>query len=139
MAAVREAGAAERVYYCGSMAALHEVRAADAGAEIAMTWTTSLRPAGSLLADLGPRWLNLRFALADPATIAWARDHGLLVGVVDPRLGALDVPADRRRGGRGHHQPPDRPSAPAGQAALKGGRFGARADAPAPPRRVSPM
>ena len=79
VAAVRAAGAAKRVYYCGQLSAMRAVREQDADAEIAMTWTTSLRPAGSLLADLAPRWLNLRFGLADPDTVAWARDHGLLV------------------------------------------------------------
>jgi len=80
-AAVREAGAAERVYYCGELGAMREVRGLDPSAEIAMTWKTSLRPAESLLAELAPRWLNLRFPLADPATVAWARDHNLLVAV----------------------------------------------------------
>ena len=79
MAAVREAGADDRVYYCGAMAAMHEVRAMDAAAEIALTWTTSLRPAESLLTGLAPRWINLRFPLVDPATITWARERGLLV------------------------------------------------------------
>lgn len=79
IAAVREAGAADRVYYCGELAAMYQVRALEPSAEVAMTWTTSARPAGSLLDGLGPRWLNLRFGLADPATVAWAHDRGLLV------------------------------------------------------------
>lgn len=79
VAAVREAGLGERAYYCGTSAAMREVRARDAAAEIALTWKTSARPAEQLLAELGPRWLNLRFGLVDGPTVAWAREHGLLV------------------------------------------------------------
>ncbi|BBB00499.1 putative glycerophosphoryl diester phosphodiesterase [Actinacidiphila reveromycinica] len=88
VAAVREAGAADRVYYCGKLSAMREVRALEPAAEVAMTWTTSARPAGTLLDGLAPRWLNLRFGLADPATVAWAHDRGLLVAAWT---------ADRRR------------------------------------------
>jgi glycerophosphoryl diester phosphodiesterase len=118
--AVREAGAADRVYYCGAMSAMRVVRELDAGAEIAMTWTTSARPAESLLTDLAPRWLNLRFGLADPATVDWAHDHGLLVGawtadwersmsrlaahgvdaITSNRLSALQRLLDKRHAGR---------------------------------------
>jgi glycerophosphoryl diester phosphodiesterase len=55
------------------------VRELDPAAEIAMTWKTSRRPSPALVESLGPRWLNLRFGLVDPPTVAWARDHGLLV------------------------------------------------------------
>ena len=79
VAAVAAAGLGERVYYCGELPAMRAVRALDPGAEIAMTWKTSLRPAEALLAELGPRWLNLRFGLVDAATVAFAREHGLLV------------------------------------------------------------
>jgi glycerophosphoryl diester phosphodiesterase len=79
VAAVAEAGAAARVYYCGGMAAMHEVRALVPDAEIAMTWKTSARPADALLAGLAPRWLNLRFPLADAEAVAWAHERGLLV------------------------------------------------------------
>jgi glycerophosphoryl diester phosphodiesterase len=79
VAAVRDAGLDERVYYCGQLAAMRAVRALNADAEIAMTWTTSVRPAQSLLTDLRPRWINLRFGLVDASTVVWARDHGLLV------------------------------------------------------------
>ncbi|MBY8879483.1 glycerophosphodiester phosphodiesterase [Actinacidiphila acidipaludis] len=80
VAAVAAAGVGERVYYCGELPAMRGVRALDADAEIAMTWKTSLLPADALLAGLGPRWLNLRFGLVTPATVAFAREHGLLVG-----------------------------------------------------------
>lgn len=79
VAAVQDTGVTERVYYCGELPAMREIRGLDPAAEIAMTWKTSLRPADSLLADLAPRWLNLRFGLADPSTVAWAHDRGLLV------------------------------------------------------------
>lgn len=79
VAAVGAAGLDGRVYYCGELPAMRAVRALDPAAEIAMTWKTSVRPARSLLTDLGPRWLNLRFGLVDPPTVAFARDHGLLV------------------------------------------------------------
>jgi glycerophosphoryl diester phosphodiesterase len=80
IAAVRDAGLADRVYYCGELPAMLAVRAADPGAEIAMTWKTSRRPSPALIDEVKPRWLNLRFGLVDPSTVAFARDHGLLVG-----------------------------------------------------------
>ena len=40
----RRVGAEERVYYCGGAAAMLAVRAADPGAEIALTWTTLAPP-----------------------------------------------------------------------------------------------
>jgi glycerophosphoryl diester phosphodiesterase len=79
VAAVHEAGLADRVYYCGELPAMLAVRELDPAAEIAMTWKTSRRPADSLVADLRPRWLNLRFGLVDSPTVGWAREHGLLV------------------------------------------------------------
>ncbi|MFC4030596.1 glycerophosphodiester phosphodiesterase [Streptomyces polygonati] len=85
IAAVREAGpAAGQVYYCGSLPAMVAVRVHDPAAEIAMTWTTSQRPPESLVADLAPRWINLRFGLIDPPLVLWARDHGLLIGAWTP-------------------------------------------------------
>lgn len=79
VAEVHDSGAADRVYYCGSLAALHAVRRADPDAEIALTWTTQTRPRPTLLAELRPRWLNYRFGLVSPELVA--RDHaaGLLV------------------------------------------------------------
>jgi len=78
LAAVTAAGAAERVYWCGGVAAMSEVRALDPAAEIALTWKTAATPAQPLLDRLAPRWLNLRFPLADAATVARAHDRGLL-------------------------------------------------------------
>ncbi|MGW5351669.1 glycerophosphodiester phosphodiesterase [Streptomyces sp. NPDC004031] len=79
LAAVAAAGAGERVYYCGDVAAMRAVRAADPAAEIALTWKTSARPADALLTEVAPRWLNLRFGLVNAATVGFAREHGLLV------------------------------------------------------------
>ncbi|WP_333768215.1 glycerophosphodiester phosphodiesterase [Streptomyces sp. IBSBF 2435] len=79
LAAVRDAGAGERVYYCGEATAMRAVRDADPAAEIALTWKTSARPAPALLAAVAPRWLNLRFGLIDAATVGYARERGLLV------------------------------------------------------------
>ncbi|WP_329137135.1 glycerophosphodiester phosphodiesterase [Streptomyces sp. NBC_01476] len=78
LAAVRDAGAADRVYYCGELTAMFEVRAHQPAAEVAMTWKTTARPPAGLLAELAPRWLNYRFPLADRATVAWTHDHGFL-------------------------------------------------------------
>jgi glycerophosphoryl diester phosphodiesterase len=79
LAAVRAAGARERVYYCGGATVMRAVRDAEPDAEIALTWTTSAWPTPALLAAVAPRWLNLRFGLVDPPTVAFAREHGLLV------------------------------------------------------------
>lgn len=79
VAAVRATGTADRVYYCGELPAMLAVRELDPGAEIAMTWKTSRRPPAALLEALRPRWINLRFGLVDAPTVAWAREHELLV------------------------------------------------------------
>ncbi|MGW6771947.1 glycerophosphodiester phosphodiesterase [Streptomyces sp. NPDC055037] len=76
---VRDCDAAERVYYCAGPGAMLAVRAADARAEIAMTWTTLAPPRPALLAAVRPRWLNYRFGLVSRELAD--RDHrdGLLV------------------------------------------------------------
>lgn len=79
VAAVREAGLAERVYYCGELSAMRAVRELAADAEIAMTWKTSRRPSDALLAALRPHWLNLPFGLVDRASVAFARERDLMV------------------------------------------------------------
>jgi glycerophosphoryl diester phosphodiesterase len=100
VAAVREDGSGERVYYCGDPAALRAVRAADAAAEIALTWKRTTPIRASLLEDLRPAWLNYRFGLIGPDTIAYARERGYRVGAwtadsrrVMRRLLALGVDA----------------------------------------------
>ncbi|WP_066950685.1 glycerophosphodiester phosphodiesterase [Streptomyces lushanensis] len=76
---VRECGAAERVYYCAGAGAMLAVRAADAGAEIAMTWTTLAPPRPALLAAVRPRWLNYRFGLISRELADRNHRDGLLV------------------------------------------------------------
>ncbi|MFI5754153.1 glycerophosphodiester phosphodiesterase [Streptomyces sp. NPDC051569] len=87
VATVRACGAADRVYYCAGPAAMLAVRATDAAAEIAMTWTTLAPPRPVLLAAVRPRWLNYRFGLVSRELTD--RDHrdGLLVSAwtVDTR------------------------------------------------------
>ncbi|MFG2619168.1 glycerophosphodiester phosphodiesterase [Streptomyces sp. NPDC048507] len=76
---VRECGARERAYYCAGPDTMLAVRAADPGAEIALTWTTLSPPRRVLIDAVAPRWLNYRFGLVDrELTDALHRD-GLLV------------------------------------------------------------
>ncbi|MFB7465811.1 glycerophosphodiester phosphodiesterase [Streptomyces sp. NPDC056224] len=76
---VRECGARERTYYCAGPATMLAVRAADPGAEIALTWTTLSPPRRVLIDAVAPRWLNYRFGLVGrELTDALHRD-GLLV------------------------------------------------------------
>ncbi|MER7109943.1 glycerophosphodiester phosphodiesterase [Streptomyces sp. NPDC000229] len=76
---VRECGAGDRVYYCSSAAAMLLVRAADPGAEIALTWTTLAPPRPVLLEAVAPRWLNYRFGLVGRALTDRVHREGLLV------------------------------------------------------------
>ncbi|MCX5011426.1 glycerophosphodiester phosphodiesterase [Streptomyces sp. NBC_00555] len=76
---VRECGARERTYYCAGPNTMLAVRAADPGAEIALTWTTLSPPRRVLIDAVAPRWLNYRFGLVTrELTDALHRD-GLLV------------------------------------------------------------
>ncbi|MDT0441066.1 glycerophosphodiester phosphodiesterase [Streptomyces johnsoniae] len=100
VAAVRAAGAADRVYYCGDPGALRAVRAADGSAEIALTWKRTGRPRPSLLAELRPRWLNYRFGLVTRDTVerAVAEGYEVAAWTADSRrtmrrLAALGVTA----------------------------------------------
>ncbi|WFB07149.1 glycerophosphodiester phosphodiesterase [Streptomyces sp. LX-29] len=79
VAAARESGAADRVYYCGSVAAMRAVRRADPAAELALTWTTLAPPRPTLLAELRPRWINYRFGLLSRALVDRNHADGLLV------------------------------------------------------------
>ncbi|MEV3993430.1 glycerophosphodiester phosphodiesterase [Streptomyces sp. NPDC049837] len=76
---VHECGAADRAYYCSSAAAMLLVRAADPGAEIALTWTTLAPPRPVLLEAVAPRWLNYRFGLVSRALADRVHRDGLLV------------------------------------------------------------
>ncbi|MGI5252836.1 glycerophosphodiester phosphodiesterase [Actinacidiphila glaucinigra] len=80
LCAVREAGAGDRTYYCGEAAAVLAVRDRDPAAEIALTWKTSAPVPPLLIAELRPRWINLRFGLVRAPLVEWARGEGLLVG-----------------------------------------------------------
>lgn len=81
---VREAGAADRVYYCADAAAMLAVRAADPSAEIALT-RTSLAPARpALLTAVRPRWLNFRFSLVTRDLAARVHRDGYLLSVWTP-------------------------------------------------------
>ncbi|MGE7388815.1 glycerophosphodiester phosphodiesterase [Streptomyces sp. NPDC004126] len=81
---VRECGARDRAYYCAGPNTMLAVRAADPGAEIALTWTTLSPPRRVLIDAVKPRWLNYRFGLVSrELTDALHRD-GLLVSAWTP-------------------------------------------------------
>ena len=82
--AVREAGAADRVYYCADAAAMLAVRAADPSAEIALTCTSLAPPRPVLLAAVKPRWLNYRFSLVGRELAARVHRGGRLLSVWTP-------------------------------------------------------
>ncbi|WP_333741633.1 glycerophosphodiester phosphodiesterase [Streptomyces sp. IBSBF 2806] len=82
--AVREAGAADRVYYCADAVAMLAVRAADPSAEIALTCTSLAPPRPVLLAAVKPRWLNYRFSLVDRDLAARVHHDGFLLSVWTP-------------------------------------------------------
>jgi glycerophosphoryl diester phosphodiesterase len=82
--AVREAGAADRVYYCADAAAMLAVRGADPSAEIALTCTSLAPPRPALLAAVKPRWLNYRWPLVDHDLAARIHHDGYLVAVWTP-------------------------------------------------------
>ncbi|MEU2285740.1 glycerophosphodiester phosphodiesterase [Streptomyces sp. NPDC013178] len=82
--AVREAGAADRVYYCAGATAMLAVRAADPSAEIALTCTSLAPPRPVLLAAVQPRWLNYRFSLVSRDLAARVHHGGHLLSVWTP-------------------------------------------------------
>ncbi|WP_314219084.1 glycerophosphodiester phosphodiesterase [Streptomyces zaehneri] len=82
--AVREAGAADRVYYCADAGAMLAVRAADPSAEIALTCTSLAPPRPALLDAVKPRWLNYRFSLVDRELAARVHHDGCLLSVWTP-------------------------------------------------------
>ncbi|AXK37272.1 glycerophosphodiester phosphodiesterase [Streptomyces armeniacus] len=85
--AVGDAGAADRVYYCGGPLAMRAVRATDPAAEIALTWHRTAPPRPSLLADVRPRWLNFRFGLLTPELVGRAKADGYRVSAWTPDTG----------------------------------------------------
>ncbi|MEU4083407.1 glycerophosphodiester phosphodiesterase [Streptomyces aureus] len=81
---VRACGAGERVYYCAAAPAMLAVRAADASAEIALTWTSLAPPRQGLLDVVRPRWLNYRFTLVSRDLAARVHRGGHLLSVWTP-------------------------------------------------------
>ncbi|WP_067274618.1 glycerophosphodiester phosphodiesterase [Streptomyces jeddahensis] len=81
---VRDCGVADRVYYCAGATAMLAVRAADPGAEIALTWTTLAPPRPALLDAVRPRWLNYRFGLIDRQLAARVHRDGYLLSAWTP-------------------------------------------------------
>ncbi|MFF3211478.1 glycerophosphodiester phosphodiesterase [Streptomyces sp. NPDC002886] len=90
---VRECGARDRTYYCAGPATMLAVRAADPGAEIALTWTTLAPPRRVLIDAVAPSWLNYRFGLVGPELVEALHRDGLLVSAWTPdtkrAMGAL--------------------------------------------------
>ncbi|NSC24177.1 glycerophosphodiester phosphodiesterase [Streptomyces albus subsp. chlorinus] len=78
-AAVREAGAADRVYYCGGPEAMRRIRAAEPDAEVALSWDRAAPVRPTLLEEVRPRWLNYGFGLLTPQLVARAHADGRLV------------------------------------------------------------
>ncbi|WP_030767434.1 glycerophosphodiester phosphodiesterase [Streptomyces sp. NRRL F-2664] len=76
---VRECGAGERTFYCAGPGSMLAVRAADPGAEIALTWTTLSPPRRVLIDAVAPRWLNYRFGLVSRELVDALHRDGLLV------------------------------------------------------------
>ncbi|MFI6150128.1 glycerophosphodiester phosphodiesterase [Streptomyces sp. NPDC051109] len=76
---VRECGARDRTYYCAGPHTMLAVRAADPGAEIALTWTTLSPPRRVLIDAVAPSWLNYRFGLVDRELTDALHREGLLV------------------------------------------------------------
>ncbi|MFF8865806.1 glycerophosphodiester phosphodiesterase [Streptomyces sp. NPDC015139] len=81
---VRQTGAQDRVYYCAGAEAMLAVRAADPGAEIALTWTSLAPPRAAVLDAVRPRWLNYRFSLVNRELAARVHRGGRLLSVWTP-------------------------------------------------------
>lgn len=81
---VRECGARDRTYYCAGPATMLAVRAADPGAEIALTWTTLAPPRRVLIDAVAPSCLNYRFGLVGPELVDAVHRDGLLVSAWTP-------------------------------------------------------
>ncbi|MFK0167787.1 glycerophosphodiester phosphodiesterase [Streptomyces sp. NPDC090306] len=81
---VRENGAGQRAYYCGDADTMLGVRAADPGAEIALTRKTLAPVRSALLEAVRPRWLNYRFGLVDRDLATRVHDSGHLLSVWTP-------------------------------------------------------
>ncbi|WP_328301068.1 glycerophosphodiester phosphodiesterase [Streptomyces sp. NBC_00435] len=84
---VRECGARDRTYYCAGPSTMLAVRAADPGAEIALTWTTLAPPRRVLIDAVAPSWLNYRFGLVTRELVDALHRDGLLVSAWTPDTG----------------------------------------------------
>lgn len=81
---VRECGARDRTYYCAGPGTMLAVRAADPGAEIALTWTTLSPPRRVLIDAVAPSFLNYRFGLVDRELVDALHRDGLMVSAWTP-------------------------------------------------------
>lgn len=81
---VRECGARDRTYYCAGPDTMLAVRAADPGAEIALTWTTLSPPRRVLIDAVAPSFLNYRFGLVGRELVDALHRDGLLVSAWTP-------------------------------------------------------
>jgi glycerophosphoryl diester phosphodiesterase len=59
--------------------AMRRVRAAEPGAEVALSWDRAAPVRPTLLEELRPRWLNYGFGLLTPQLVARAHADGRLV------------------------------------------------------------
>ncbi|GLW69851.1 glycerophosphoryl diester phosphodiesterase [Kitasatospora phosalacinea] len=74
---VSDLGAADRVAFCGSVAAMLAVRELAPEAEISLTWNRLQLPKQRLLAELRPSYLNPPFGLVDERLVAAVHDAGM--------------------------------------------------------------
>ncbi|MBT2446947.1 glycerophosphodiester phosphodiesterase [Streptomyces sp. ISL-43] len=81
---VRECGARDRTYYCAGPNTMLAVRAADPGAEIALTWTTLAPPRRVLIDAVAPSFLNYRFGLVGRELVDALHRDGLRVSAWTP-------------------------------------------------------
>ncbi|MFD9301131.1 glycerophosphodiester phosphodiesterase [Streptomyces sp. NPDC060048] len=81
---VRECGARDRTYYCAGPNTMLAVRAADPGAEIALTWTTLSPPRRVLIDAVAPSLLNYRFGLVGRELVDALHRDGLAVSAWTP-------------------------------------------------------
>ncbi|QKW23503.1 glycerophosphodiester phosphodiesterase [Kitasatospora sp. NA04385] len=75
--AVSELGMADRVSFCGPVAAMLAVRELAPEAEISLTWKRLQLPKQRLLDELRPSYLNPPFGLVDEQLVASAHDAGM--------------------------------------------------------------
>ncbi|MFJ5924476.1 glycerophosphodiester phosphodiesterase [Kitasatospora sp. NPDC092948] len=74
---VSDLNLADRVAFCGSVAAMLAVRELAPQAEISLTWSRPQLPKQRLLDELRPSYLNPPFGLVDERLVATVHDAGL--------------------------------------------------------------